>query len=265
MRRNFVAAAIVAFATTVSASALAQQSGDQIQALKAEIEALKAGQTAIRKDLAEIRKLLIRSRALSKVARRRPAIETVDLQLTLTGYPSKGAPDAKVTLVEFSDFQCPYCRRHTMTTLPQIERDFIETGKIRCVVRDFPIKSSHPYAFKAAEAAHCADDQEKYWAMHDRLFANPKLLGPAHLSTHAKALQLDLAKFKECIGNGKYVAKIRRSLSEGVKAGVNATPIFFLGVVDGKDGKIKIVRRIRGARSYSTFRKAINDLLSSKS
>lgn len=265
MRRKLVVVAMLVFSAVVTMPTLAQQSDGHIKALKAEISALKAGQAAIRNDLAHIKRLLIQSSKRSRVTRRKPAIETVDLTMALAGYPSKGASDAKVTLVEFSDFQCPFCRRHTLNTLPQIEKDFIKSGKVRYVIRDFPIKSIHPYAFKAAEAANCAGDQGKYWAMHERLFANPKQLAPDNMPAHAEAIKLDVDTFNQCIGSGKHLARIRQSLTDGVKAGVNATPIFFLGISDAKNGQVKIVSRIRGARPYRDFKKAIEDLLKSKS
>jgi protein-disulfide isomerase len=97
--------------------------------------------------------------------------------LNLKGDPFKGEKNAKVTLVEFSDYQCPFCARHVRATLPPLESEYIATGKIKYVFRNFPIASIHPLAFKAHEAANCSGEQDKYWEMHDRLFANSKALG----------------------------------------------------------------------------------------
>jgi protein-disulfide isomerase len=251
----------VFFAVTIAITTpvLAQQSDAQVKALKAEIKALKAGQAAIREDLAEIRKLL----AQSQPVRRESVIESVVLTMALGGSPSRGSPAARVALVEFSDFECPYCRKHMSATLPQIEKEFVETGKIRYFVRDFPIHSIHPYAFKAAEAVNCAGDQGKYWKMREQLFSSVVKLTPEYLVSSAEAIKLDRLQFENCMGSGKHVARIRKDIADGGKAGVTATPIFFLGVADGAE--IKIVRRIRGAHPYSVFKTVIDDLLKSNS
>ena len=140
---------------------------------------MKAGQTAIQKELAEIKNLL----------RTRPAGQPVaarDIVLDITGAPVKGPKDAKVVLVEFSDFQCPFCARFSRDTIPQVQTDYVDTGKIKYVFADFPLETIHPYAFKAAEAAGCAGEQGEFWKMHDHLFANQKALKPEDLSQYAE-------------------------------------------------------------------------------
>lgn len=127
--------------------------------------------------------------------------------------------------------------------------------------RDFPLESIHPQAFKAAEAAHCAGDQGKYWEMYERLFANQRALGPSDLPGHAGALGLDLAAFQGCLDGGKHAARVRRGLDDGQKAGVRGTPTFFLGVVDGGDAKVRVLRVIRGAQPFAAFKAAIDAAL----
>lgn len=129
------------------------------------------------------------------------------------------------------------------------------------MIRDFPLESIHPQAFKAAEATHCANEQGKYWEMHDRLFANQKALGVKDLPQHAQALGLDEAKFQQCLDSGKYAARIRKDLTEGQKLGVTGTPGFFLGVTDPNGNEIKAVRQIKGAQPWAAFQGAIDSLL----
>ncbi len=148
--------------------------------------------------------------------------------------------------------------------MPKIEKEYIETGKVKYVFRDFPIKQLHPNAFKAAEAANCSAEQGKYWEMHARLFANQRALGPDELSGHAEALGLDLSKFQPCLANGKYTAEIRKDIADGGKAGVKGTPTFFIGLTEPNKPTIKVHKVIRGAYPYSRFRAEIESLISSE-
>ncbi len=146
--------------------------------------------------------------------------------------------------------------------MPQIEKDYIDTGKIKYVVMDFPLPM-HGQAMKASEAALCAGDQEKFWEMHDRLFANQNALSPEALSKHAEVLGLDTAQFKECLDSGKHAAQIKAAMAEGQKAGITGTPGFLLGFVEA-DGKVKATKKISGAQPYANFKAAIDEMLSSK-
>jgi protein-disulfide isomerase len=147
--------------------------------------------------------------------------------------------------------------------VPQLQREYIDTGKLRYAARDFPLESIHPQAFKAAEAAHCAGEQKLYWEMHERLFANQRALGPGDLSRYAQALNLDVPAFESCLASGRHAARVRQGLSDGQKAGVSGTPTFFLGVVEGDGQKLKVVRVLRGAQPYSAFKEAIDQALAS--
>ena len=132
--------------------------------LPAQIDALKEGQAKIRQELQEIKGLL---KKLLQKGRTAGAGMPKNLVLSIKDDPFKGSSTAKVTLIEFSDYQCPFCARHVRETFPQIERDYIATGKVKYVFRDFPLTAIHKQAFKAAEAANCAGAQDKYWDMHD--------------------------------------------------------------------------------------------------
>ena len=226
---------------------------DDLKAIRQEIEALREEQRAIRKEIQD----------LSNFLRERTGAATRDIRDLTIGVGSarfRGKANAALTLVEFSDYQCPYCARHARETFPQIQRDFIDTGRLKYVFRDFPIATIHPDAFKAAEAAHCAGEQGKYWEMHERLFGNQTALGLAHVPRHAQALGLDVQQLRQCLDGGKYAAEIRRDSDEGLKAGVRSTPTFFLGLSDA-DSPIKVLRMLVGAQPYARFKDAIESLL----
>ena len=262
MKRIVVLAAVIVWNLLYSNLALSQTS-QELNDLKREIETLKAGQTAMQKDLAEIKNLLMpqaKQAAAVPIQPLGPTPENPTI-VSIEGGATKGNKDAKVTLVEFTDYQCPFCSRHLRDTLPQIDNDYVKTGKIRYVLREFPLEAIHPLAFKAAEAANCSGEQGKYWEMHDRLFANQNALAAQELPGHAEAVGLDAAKFKACLESGKYVAKVRKDLAEAQKAGVNGTPTFFVGLTDPKSSEIKAVRKIVGAQNYAAFKAAIDSLL----
>ena len=126
-------------------------------------------------------------------------------------------------------------------------------------MRDLPLESIHPNAFKAAEAAHCAGEQGKYWLMHDRLFADQQHLGRADLSAHARALGLNVAAFDQCVDGGKYAERVRKDINEALSVGVTATPTFLVGVMDG--GHLKGARVIRGAQPYASIKAVVDEVL----
>ena len=136
-----------------------------IKEIKEDIESLRQGQDQIRSELAEIKKLLQQgTRAPAGQQRFVPQ----DVQLGEAAY--MGNIDAPVTLIEYSDYQCPYCRRHATTVMPQLIESYVNSGKLRFVMREYPIPKLHSRAVAASEAALCAEDQDQYWAMHDALF-----------------------------------------------------------------------------------------------
>jgi protein-disulfide isomerase len=253
----------------VLVNAAPAQTAKDVQGLTKEIEALKAGQTAIQKDLQDIKAMLQGVQAQAQQAAQpaaqaaRPAIEPVDLMLSVVGSPAKGEANAKVTLVEFTDYQCPFCSRHYRQTWPKLEQEYVKTGKAKLVLRDLPLEQIHPLAFKAAEASHCAGDQGKYWEMHDRLFANQNTLARGDLTAHAQALALDVDAFDKCVDSGKGAARIRKDVADSEKIGARSTPVFFLGLTDPNSAQLKAIRVIRGAHPYSVFKEAIDGLLAS--
>jgi protein-disulfide isomerase len=176
--------------------------------------------------------------------------ETSRVQVSIDDDTIKGDSNAPVTIVEFSDFQCPFCARFYTGAYQQIKQQYIDTGKVKFVYRDFPL-GNHEYAQKAAEAAECADDQGKYYEMHDKLFETG-LLDVANLKLHASNLGLDTAKFDECLDSGKYYNEVQKDFKDGQAAGVDGTPQFFINGI-----------RVRGAQPFSAFQQIIEAELAS--
>lgn len=219
--------------------------------LRKEIRALSETVKAIQKDLQDIKVLL---------AGRTPVNPPQKIPLDLGNNPIKGEASARLTLVEFSDYQCSYCSRHVRDTAPLIEKEYIATGKLRHVFMDFPLESIHKLAFNSAVAAGCAGEQSKFWEMHDRLFAEQKTL--ESWTEHAKVIGLDLPRFEECMSSGRQTAEIRKDQAEADKAGVSSTPAFFLAYTDPKSSKVKTEVRLTGAQPFAVFKAAIEKLLS---
>ena len=227
------------------------------QVLKEGLERVNAELSEIKKQLAEIRQLLSQ----------RPAPPTapptnVTAKVSSADNPTLGKADAPVVVVEFSDYQCPFCQRFSQNTLPALKADYIETGKVRYVFRDMPIASIHPQAHKAAEAAHCAGEQGKYWEMHGRLFQNQRALNVPQLKVYAREMKLDSTAFEACLDQGKYSSKVEKNVAEAGAAGISGTPTFVIGKM-GSDGVVE-GSLIRGAQPIASFRQAIDRLLEVK-
>src|SRR5262249_52548224 len=146
-------------------------------------------------------------------------------EVAVDGAPFIGPDAAPVTIVEFTDFQCPFCKR-VIPTLAQVRSRYGE--KVKLVYRDFPLDNIHPQARKAAEAAQCAHDQGKFWAYHDALFANAPNAGAEQLKKYAQQVGLDLPSFERCLSSGTYAGSVQKSVDEGIRLGVTGTPAFFI-------------------------------------
>ena len=178
------------------------------------------------------------------------AAPTVRVDLDIEGSPFIGDENAPVTIVEFSDYQCPFCGRFFTDTEPLIKSQYIDAGKVKLVYKDFPLDQIHPEATPAAHAARCAGDQAKYWEFHDKILDNQALLGSSSYSKWASELGLDTAKFDECQKSSKYLGLIRDDLQQGSSAGVRGTPAFLINGV-----------LVSGAQPFSVFQQIIESEL----
>jgi len=184
---------------------------------------------------------------LRKAAGVKLMLEPPRLKVEVAGGQVRGPASAPITIVEYADYQCPYCIR-AVAALKQVEERY--PGKVRIVFRDFPLTQIHPNAGKAAEAGACANDQGKFWPMHDRLFSNQTKLGVADLKKHAAELGLDAAAFDTCLDSGKHAEGWKKSLEEGQRYGLTGTPSFFI------NGRLLV-----GAQPFEGFAQVIDDEL----
>ncbi|MAG18296.1 MAG: hypothetical protein CL944_02380 [Candidatus Diapherotrites archaeon] len=157
----------------------------------------------------------------------------------------EGNADAPITIVEFSDFECPFCGRFYTDTLGQLREKYVETGKVKIIFRDFPL-SFHPEATPAAEASECAADQGKFWEFHDLIFENQTTMSAASYKQWAADLGLDTEQFNSCVDDGTHAAEVRADFAAGQAAGVSGTPTFF---INGQ--------KVVGAQPFSVFEQII--------
>ncbi|MBU0460763.1 MAG: DsbA family protein [Nanoarchaeota archaeon] len=161
----------------------------------------------------------------------------------------KGDPDAPVTIVEFSDYECPFCEQFYSQTFKQIDQKYIKTGKVKFVYRDFPL-GFHAQAQKAAEAAECAGEQGKYYDMHNKLFESGVQGGVDSFKKYAEEIGLNTGEFNSCLDSGKMTGEVKNDLAAGSQLGVSGTPAFFI------NGKMVV-----GAQPYSVFEQVIEQAL----
>ncbi len=234
----------------VAAGPVVAQQQPSNEELKKDIQALQESLKSIQKDLQEIKTMLARPTGPPSL---------VNKVVDLGNAPAKGDAGAKLTIVEISDYQCPFCGRYFRDTYPQLETEYVKTGKVKSVFLDLPLEAIHKSAFGAAKAARCAGDQGKYWEMHDRLFANQKELEP--WAPHAQAVGLDITAFDACVASDKEDAAIRREMAEVQKLGITGTPAFLIGRTDPKTAKLTVLAAVRGARPFADFKTEIDKLL----
>jgi protein-disulfide isomerase len=246
------AVAILVSAPTLSGQ-MAVDSTRELAAMRADLEHIKADQEIVKTQLAQILRILSQRPAPVRAA------ATGSARASVADAPSLGRADAPVTIIEFSDYQCPFCQRFYTTTLAALKKNYIDSGKVRYVFRDYPLEQLHSHARKAAEAAHCAGEQGKYWQMHDALFQNQGALELPQLTEHARSLGLDGPTFDRCLSSGRNAARIDRGLADGAAAGVQGTPGFVIGRT--KTGDMVEGTLIRGAQPLDTFRQIIEQLL----
>jgi len=178
-------------------------------------------------------------------------LEPLRTEIPTAGFPTLGPASAPITIVEFSDFECPYCGG-LFPTLKEIETKYAD--KIRVVYRQYPLTSLHPHAQKAAEASLCADEQKRFWDFHDSLFGNQQDLTVDSLKRRAVELKLDAPAFNTCLDSGKHAETIKKDIVEGSRAGVSGTPAIFI------NGRL-----LSGNQPYTSIAQVIEDELQRKS
>lgn len=169
-----------------------------------------------------------------------------------------GSDSATVAIVEFSDYQCPFCARFHSQAFPQLKTDYIDTGKVKLIARDYPL-GFHTKAKEAAIAANCAADQGAYEKMRDGLYAGQSKLGPELYKQLAGDLKLDIGKFETCLALPANAQEVDDDMAYGETIGVTGTPSFFIGKIDGD--QIVDARNLKGAQSAQAFTQVIDTML----
>ena len=243
--KTWVAAVAVIVATTGCASR------SEVDALKKDVEALKATQAQLVKRLG--------GGNTAQAPQPRPLPSSIDL----SGGQFKGSKTSPVALVEFSDYECPFCIRHFTQVMPEVEAAYIQTNKIRYTFRDFPIDQLHPESIRAHVASHCAAEQGRFWNLHTRLFSKAGSHTPAELLTRAQEAGLNTTAFSACVAADKYSAAIRQSTAFAISMGAEGTPFFLVGTIDGAS-QFKPLAKLPGALPFAQFQQAIDAALAQK-
>ena len=208
------------------------------------------------KELRQIRQLLER---LTQPQPQAPPQPTSAKVTNLKGFVL-GRPDAPLTMIEYTDLQCPFCRQYATVTFEEIRKNWIDTGRLRYISRDFPL-DFHPQAMPAARAARCAGEQGKFWEMRMNLMRNANLLSADYITRTAGDLKLDTKAFSACTALSKFDAEIQAELQEGTTIGVSGTPTFVIGRTNDTaiEGPMVV-----GALPYPQFDAKLKSLLPAK-
>lgn len=223
---------------------------DQEAVTRAEFETVKKEIAALRAELEVLR------RAPPAGVRAASAPKTA--QASITDVPALGAKDAPVVMVEYTDAQCPYCRKFQTAVFPELKRLYIDTGKLRYVVKDLPL-DFHPLAAQAAVANHCAGEQERYWPMRELVLQQGKAFQPDDFMSFAARLSMDIEQFQKCLADPGIYVRVERDKAEAASQRITGTPTFIIGRARG-EGQM-IGTRIVGALPVSVFMKEIDLLL----
>jgi protein-disulfide isomerase len=196
---------------------------------------------------------------LSEKQREAPTPEATEVTVSIAGAPALGKADAPLVLVEYTDFQCPYCARFQAETFRELKQHYVDTGKLRVVSFNLPLPI-HPFALPAARAAFCAQEQDKFWSMRDNLFAVNGGLSAEGIRYAAASAGLNMTKLDACAASGESSAAVQKEVQQARAAGINGTPTFVLGKATGD--KVTGLA-ITGAQPLAYFEAEVNKLLAS--
>jgi protein-disulfide isomerase len=208
----------------------------------------------ILKELRQIRQLLEKQQA--KPAQPQEEAPARAKITDLSGVSMLGSKDAPLTIVEYTDYQCPFCQRFHVTAFGELKKAYIDTGKVRFFSKDMPL-DFHPNAMRAAMAARCAGEQGKFWELRDTMGANPNSLDLEHIIGFAADLKMDTVGLRACIDSAKYKERVQNDVLEAMKIGANGTPTFIVGksVGEGVDGELVV-----GAMPFQMFDAKLKEL-----
>ena len=228
--------------------------------LQKQIDELKEGQVRLLSELAEIKQLLLEKPARVDYPARSAAPGAISINVQ--GEPFRGDRRARVAIMEYSDFDCSFCAKYAQEVYPQIEKEYIQPGRIKYFFRDLP-GPGETNALLKARAARCAGDQGKFWEMHDRLFATQTDPAGQDLAAQARWLGLDAEKFSACLTTDRYLENIRLSIAGAKRIGIHGTPAFLIGPVSEDGGFMNTTNVLVGGESIAPLKAALDALLAS--
>ncbi|MBI5644165.1 MAG: DsbA family protein [Deltaproteobacteria bacterium] len=252
-------ALFMVLAAVLLVGSTAAYASEDVQSLRKDVEVLRNDMDEIKRVLISILPVLVKHEGVDGSPQVVPPqrVETPQsATVSIDGSPSMGKSDVSIVLVEFSDYECPFCARFNAEVLKQVKREYIDTGRLRFVYKDFPLPF-HQNAMKASMAARCAGEEGRYWEMHDALLENQQNLGD--VDGLVKRTGLNAATFNECMKSRKYEDAVQMDLNDGRALGINGTPTFILGRLDAS-GKVT-GDVIQGAMPYAVFKTKIEALL----
>jgi protein-disulfide isomerase len=241
-----------------------QDQAQEIAALRRQVQELRDQQTQMQQELTAIKNFL---QALMKQAQGQGAAQEPDVPgligatVPTAGEPVLGSRSARITLMEVSDYHCPFCRKQALETFPRIDAEYIKSGKVQYMFVDYPIAQLHPTAARAHEAANCAAEQGKYWELHRGLFSSPVAKDDASLLTVAKGAGIDAARLQSCLKSGKFTAPVRASVQRMENLGIQGTPMMLIGLTPAPGEPMKVVKFVYGAQPFAAFKTALDELL----
>ena len=236
-----------------AAGAVQADNGDLAQ-LKDEVARLNAQQQQILASLDELKKMM--------KGPTQPALKPPQT-MGVAGEPYKGEPTAKLAIIEYADFQCPFCRRFEHDIYPQIRASYVDTGKLKYFHRDMPLVF-HQGAMPAARAVHCAAEQGKFWEMHDSLLGDAASLSAADIDERAGKLGMNVAELDSCIASNRFADIIQRSVTEANEMQVSGTPTFIIGTLDAQGKVMSVKTTVVGASPFEAFKAALDPLLAAR-
>ena len=251
--------ATVTFVALISLSPPQQSQTEEIAELKRQVQELREQQAQMQRELTAIKNFL---QSLLKPQGGAPDMASiVGASIPTANEPSMGSSSAKITIMEISDYHCPFCKRQTQQTFPQLIKEYVDSGKAQFIFVDYPIAQLHPAAARSHAAANCAGEQGKYWEMHVSLFNSPLAKEDTELVAQAKQIGIDPAAFQGCLTSGRHEAAISDSVARMEQLGISGTPMTVIGLTPAPGQPMKVVKYIYGAQPYSAFKEAIESLL----
>lgn len=210
----------------------------------------------------QIRDLKDSIRSMSLAARPAAAVPSAPetAVIDIDGFPTLGKADINLVMVEFADFQCPFCARYTRDTYAVLKQEYVDSGRIKYVFRHFPLSNIHDMAQRASSAAECAHGIGKFWDIHDAFFRTTAPLNEATVHKIAADVGVTEEQLSRCMNDTDTLARVQADTAEGVRLGITGTPTFLIGRL-GSDGRLRVERRIVGAQPLQAFKSVLDQML----